>query len=145
MTVQQQAGFLLSRAANAWQRAVRQALNGLGLTHAQVATLQAVAELSKELRAVSQQAIAGRSGIDPMTVSQLVRALVARGLLSRGDHPSDARAFALHLTTRGKATLDRAVPLIAEVDRRFFDAVDAGSIVEAMEALLPTAEAQSEG
>ena len=63
--------FALWRVSNAWQRAVRTALEPWGLTHAQVvvlATLDWVSGNSPSGQA-KQHEVAGLAGMDPMTTS----------------------------------------------------------------------------
>src|SRR5438477_13121549 len=91
-------GFLLWRASNAWQRALRGALEPLGLTHAQYAILATLDWLGA--RSVKQHEIARLAGMDPMTTSQVTRALESRDFVRREPHPDDGRAFALVLTQK---------------------------------------------
>ena len=65
-------GFLMWRATNAWQRAQRNALEAFGLTHVQFALLATLAADDAK-KGLSQAEISARSGVDPMTTSQVVR------------------------------------------------------------------------
>ena len=115
-------GFALWRVSNAWQRAVRTALEPWGLTHAQVvvlATLDWVSGNSPSGQA-KQHEVAGLAGMDPMTTSQVVRVLEAKDLVKRAKHPADGRAVTLGLTQKGKRTLAKALPAIEAVDSKFF-------------------------
>ena len=112
-------GFALWRVSNAWQRAVRSALEPWGLTHAQaivLATLDAVGGNGQ----AKQHQVAQAAGMDPMTTSQVVRVLESKELVKRAKHPEDGRAVTLTLTQKGKRVLSKAMPAIAEVDERFF-------------------------
>jgi DNA-binding MarR family transcriptional regulator len=55
---------------------------------------------------LSQQVLGGILGILPSRLVLLVDDLENRGLLERRDTPDDRRSYALHLTAKGKATLD---------------------------------------
>jgi DNA-binding MarR family transcriptional regulator len=52
--------------------------------------------------------LAARAGLDPSTVSRMVAALVAQGLLVRRTDPADRRASFLVLTDAGRAALATA-------------------------------------
>ena len=115
-------GFALWRVSNAWQRAVRTALEPWGLTHAQVvvlATLDWVSSNSPDGQA-KQHEVAGLAGMDPMTTSQVVRVLEGKEMVKRAKHPADGRAVTLGLTQKGKRTLSKALPAIEAVDAAFF-------------------------
>lgn len=56
--------------------------------------------------AISQQALAAALGTVPSRLVALVDDLEARGLVERRAHESDRRTYALHLTDKGKATME---------------------------------------
>lgn len=112
-------GFLMWRATNAWQRAQRAALSSFDLTHVQYALL---ATLSGEdgRKGLSQAEISSRSGVDPMTTSQVIRNLEARDLVSRAASAEDKRAQRVTLTTGGRALVRKAQPRVEKADADFF-------------------------
>jgi len=55
--------------------------------------------------AITQQALATALGTLPSRLVALVDELESKGLLERRPHESDRRSYALHLTEKGKATL----------------------------------------
>ncbi len=118
--IEQGTGFLLWRATNLWQRAMRQALEPLGLTHVQFMLLAGMAELRQNISAPSQAQLAAQCRTDVMMTSQVVRALETAGLLQRKDHPTDRRARYLLLTPLGEAKLAQAYPAVEQVDSAFF-------------------------
>ena len=67
-------GFALWRVSNAWQRALRGALQPYGITHAQFVVLATLSWVGGEV-ASKQHEIAGLAGMDPMTTSQVARSL----------------------------------------------------------------------
>src|SRR5436853_7252849 len=93
-------GFLLWRVSNAWQRALRGALQPYGITHAQFVVLATLNWADDA--AAKQHEIAGMAGMDPMTTSQVARSLERRDLVRRPPHPDDGRAFSLALTQTGR-------------------------------------------
>ena len=112
-------GFLLWRATNAWQRAQRATLEPYGLTHVQFALLAALADADAR-RGLSQSEVSDRSGVDPMTTSQVLRALQGRGLVAREASTEDKRAFRVTATTEGKAVVKKALPKVEKTDAEFF-------------------------
>ena len=85
-------GFLLWRISNAWQQRQRAALLPLGLTHVQFVLLASLVWLTQHGRTVTQTDLAEQAQTDPMMTSQVVRALEARGLLTRETSAQDRRA-----------------------------------------------------
>ena len=112
-------GFLLWRATNAWQRAQRATLEPFGLTHVQFALLSALAETDAR-RGLSQAEVSDRSGVDPMTTSQVLRSLQNRKLVDRESSIDDKRAFRVTVTTEGRALVKRALPKVERTDAEFF-------------------------
>jgi DNA-binding MarR family transcriptional regulator len=55
---------------------------------------------------LSQQALGERLGILPSRLVLLVDELEERGLIERRDSPEDRRSYALHLTEKGRETLE---------------------------------------
>jgi DNA-binding MarR family transcriptional regulator len=113
-------GFLLWRVTNAWQRAIRAALEPLGLTHAQFVILAVLGWMNKSVESVTQSQLAERAGTDVMMTSQIVRALEERGLIERRTNPADARARWLRITDAGMKLVARAVKVVEANDAAFF-------------------------
>jgi len=118
-------GFLLWQATNAWQRAVREALAPLELTHVQFVLLASITWLADagDGDPLTQRALAAHARTDEMMTSQVVRALEAKGLIERPPHPGDARARTLRPTTAGAALAARAIPAVEAADDAFFTAL----------------------
>jgi DNA-binding MarR family transcriptional regulator len=124
-------GFLLLRASNAWQRAVRETLEPWDLTHAQYVVL---ATLGATGAGAKQHELAGLAGMDPMTTSQVARTLEDKDLVRRSRHPHDGRALMLALTPRGRRVAARVTPAVEALDAAFFR--PAGRQRQALLALL---------
>ncbi|MET3922099.1 MarR family winged helix-turn-helix transcriptional regulator [Arthrobacter sp. UYEF20] len=118
-------GLMLWRVTNSWQSAQRAALQPFGLTHVQFVLLASLTWLQTD-QPVTQRAVADHAGTDPMMTSQVLRALAAKGLISRRPHPTDARARALMVTKSGAGLANAAVAAVEETDRRFFAPLGAG-------------------
>lgn len=129
-------GFLLWRVTLQWQRAVRAALEPVGLTHTQFVVLAAVWWLEQEAaEPPSQRRVAELVGIDPMTASQVLRALEGRGHLSRVDGRADARQKLIALSREGVRVAEQAVTLVEEADGVFFATADERVLVEQLRSV----------
>lgn len=105
-------GFLVWRLSTRWRVAVDRALAPLGLTHAQYSVLASLRELRARGVRPSQRALAEHTGLEPLYVSKLARALAAAGLIERAGDPADSRAVQLSLTAAGTDVTDRAVLVV---------------------------------
>jgi DNA-binding MarR family transcriptional regulator len=110
----------LERIATRWLLQVRAGLAPLNLTHAQFRLLVATGWLNSRSNGVRQADIAGHANTDPVTTSEVLRTLEARGLVTRSPHPTDKRAKAITVTDAGGALADRAIRLVDSLEARFF-------------------------
>jgi DNA-binding MarR family transcriptional regulator len=94
------------------------ALAPVGLTNAQYAVLASLHGLSRAGARPSQRELADFSGLDPMYVSKLVRALERAGPLRRAAHPADPRAVELTLTRHGSEVIETAAATVRELHDR---------------------------
>lgn len=118
-------GLLLWRATLGWQRQVTAALKPLGLTHVQFVLLASAWWLTHVAgERPSQKRLAEHANTDVMMTSQVVRTLAGKGLLTRSPNPDDARAQLLGVTPEGARLAARAVLLVEDADRAFFDVVE---------------------
>ncbi len=123
----QSPGLLLWQVGNSWQAAQRRALKPFELTHVQFVLLASLSWLASS-GPVTQQRLADHAAMDPMMTSQVLRALEARGLLSRRTHPTDGRAKTLQLASAGAALVNRAILAVEACDREFFGALGAEEV-----------------
>jgi len=128
-------GFLLWKVSNAWQRKQRAALQPFGLTHSQFVIL-ATATWFGASEPLTQARLAEVSGVDPMTTSQIVRALEAATLLERRDHPTDPRAYTIEVTAAGRDKARKALVVVEATDEAFFAAVPDARFVQLLKQLL---------
>jgi DNA-binding MarR family transcriptional regulator len=105
-------GYLLWRLTNKWRAAVDRALAHLDLTHAQYSVLASLYGISRSGSRPSQRELADHTGLEPMYVSKLARALEGAGLIERIEHPADPRAVQLSLTRRGTHVVTQAIPVV---------------------------------
>lgn len=121
-TAEESPGFLLWKAANNLQRLHAEALGSLAITPTQMSFLTCLVYLSAS-GPVTSARIAAHAGMDKMTVSDLVRALLSRDLIAKAPNPEDRRSFLIRPTRRGTLVTNRAVRRIEALDERFFATV----------------------
>ncbi|MEP6619306.1 MAG: MarR family transcriptional regulator [bacterium] len=118
-------GYLFWRSFHAWQRQMRAALDALGITQVQYSILATTSYLVSTNSAVSQQAVANHLEMDKMMVSDVVKTLEGRSLLSRRRSDTDGRSFNLEITRAGRELLTHATPAAESVDEAFFGVLSA--------------------
>ena len=110
---------LLHRAGQLAEELFARSIGDLGLTARQFVVLSVVDGLEDP----SQTSLCEISGIDRSTLADIVRRLVARGLLSRRRTRQDARMYAVRITPEGKRILDQAMPIAKAVDDLLLEAL----------------------
>jgi MarR family transcriptional regulator, organic hydroperoxide resistance regulator len=105
-------GSLVWRLAMRWRAAVDRTVAPFGLTHAQYVLLATLYGMSLQGGRPSQRELADATGLEPVYVSRLARALEDGGLIERAESPQDPRAVELSLTHRGEEVV---IPAIAAV------------------------------
>ena len=113
-------GFLMWRAALAWQRDIAAALEPVGLTHSQFVLLACTQWLEEQGDGASQVMIAAQAGMDVKTASQVLRRLERAGLVSRQPDPKDARARIVTTTAVGREVGASATHLVEDADEAYF-------------------------
>lgn len=108
-------GFLIWRLSNRWRAAMDRALLPLGLTQAQYAVLAPLYGMSRDGARPSQRELADLTGLDPVYVSKLVRALERDGFVTRLVNTADPRAVQLALTERGVAVIQESMQTVYEL------------------------------
>ena len=112
------------RAYNKWHSMIKKELKKMNLTHPQFVVLASLAYLSQDSNEVTQVMISKLSGIDVMTVSQILNLLEKNDFVKRKEHSRDTRAKAVILNKKGEEILQKAVPLIEQIDEIFFKKLD---------------------
>jgi len=105
---------LLHRAGQVADEMFSAEMQGSDLTPRQFAVLRVL----QKLETASQTDIVNETGIDRSTLADIVKRLVARGLIARRRSKSDARAYAVRLTPSGKDALKSAEPASERVETR---------------------------
>jgi Transcriptional regulators len=105
-------GFLVWRLSTKWRVAVDRAVAPLGLTHAQYSLVASLYGMHRTGRRPSQRQLADHTGLEPLYVSKLARALEAAGVVDRTRDPADPRAIRLSLTEDGREVARRAIGVV---------------------------------
>jgi len=112
-------GFLLWHVSTTWRSRIEKTLKTLGLTHPQFVVLASLGWLTKGGERVTQAAVGKLAGLDPNTMSQIFKGLEKKHLIER--KPStDTRAKNPLLTKKGEQIVKKALPLVEQEDRAFF-------------------------
>ena len=112
------------RVYNKWHSMIKKELKKMNLTHPQFVVLASLAYLSQDSNEVTQVMISKLSGIDVMTVSQILNLLEKNDFVKRKEHSRDTRAKAVILKKEGEEALQKAVPLVEKIDEIFFEKLD---------------------
>ena len=135
-------GLLFIRAYHKWHGLIKNKLRTIDLTHPQFVVLTTLAALLRQQEWVSQTDIARFSDMDVMTVSQIIRLLVKKGLIMREVHPKDSRANIILLTDMGLQKVNQALPLVEGIDQAFFGKLE--DKTEILNQLLIKLEAEND-
>ena len=108
------------RVYNKWHFIIKKELKKINLTHPQFVVLSSLAYLSQNGNEVTQIMISKLSGIDVMTVSQILNLLEKYYFVKRKEHSRDTRAKAVTLNKKGEEILQKAIPLVEQIDEFFF-------------------------
>ncbi len=112
-------GFLLWHVSTSWRRSVETVLKSLALTHPQFVVLATVGWLTRHDASTTQAAIGKMAGLDPNTISQILKSLEDKKLIMR-QTLSDGRVKNPFLTAAGADLLTRALPAVEGADAAFF-------------------------
>lgn len=135
-------GLLFIRTYHKWHGLIKNKLKTIDLTHPQFVALTTLAALQRQQEWVSQTDIARFSDMDVMTVSQIIRLLVKKGLIMREVHPKDSRANIILLTEMGLQKVNQALPLVEGIDQAFFGKLENNT--ETLKQLLIELEAEND-
>ncbi|MBS0615732.1 MAG: MarR family transcriptional regulator [Verrucomicrobia bacterium] len=113
-------GFLLWHISTSWRSSIETTLKSLGLTHPQFVVLATIGWLTRKGDGVTQAAVGKMAGMDPNTVSQVIKGLILKKWVQRKS-ATDARAKNPVLTSLGKEVIAKALPAVEKKDAQFFN------------------------
>ncbi len=112
-------GFLIWRLSMKMRVTLDRALAPIGLTHAQYSLVATLYSLYHQHKRPSQRELADHTGLEPLYVSKLARALESAGFVERSTDPADSRAVQLALTPRGREVAVRAIAIVRDIQVQF--------------------------
>jgi DNA-binding MarR family transcriptional regulator len=107
-------GYLLVQAHHAFANAMDAALRPSGLSRAQFGTLSVVVRQP----GLSSADLARAVMVTPQAVNLLVASLQRDGLIERRPRPNHGRILEIHPTREGVRRLERAYPVVIELEDR---------------------------
>ncbi len=105
-------GFYIWRLSMKWRVAVDRAVAPLGLTHAKYSFLSSLVGMQRSGHRPSQRELADHTGLEPLYISKLARALEADGFVERAPDSVDTRAVELILTGQGRQATRQAMGIV---------------------------------
>lgn len=124
-------GFLLSWNGQRTAALFAQGLNPLGLHPRHFGVMQLISAHP----GMTQRELVKGSLIDPSSMVAVIDELEEMGLAERRPHPTDRRKHAVHLTAKGKRTLQRARQVAIGIAEDLFEPLD-GKELETLRRLL---------
>ncbi len=115
-------GFLLSQLGYVGSRGFSKALEPIGIDPREFLLLRFVAASDGQ----SQQALAERLAVPPSRMVALVDHLEEAGLVERRPDPDDRRIRGLHVTRKGRTTLERAFKIAIDFETELCSGLDKG-------------------
>lgn len=134
ITLEDGAGFRLSRVARIRRSRWAEQLDSLGLTPAQASILRGASDNSTQ----SLRSLARTLGTDAMSVKRCVDELETRGFLSSGSAPDDRRPRVVNLTRSGKKLVGVLEDLVAQQEenlRAFFSPSEYNQLLMVLDRL----------
>lgn len=132
----EQLGYLLTQVTFLKQRITNAALKELDITYIQFVILAGTLELNNGKRNVTQQTISIERRLDKAMVSNVVRTLIEKGLMTREVHPIDKRAYVLSLTSKGVEKAVNGKKIALQIDDTFFSGIDTEQFRKSLITLL---------
>ncbi|MFV0421472.1 MarR family winged helix-turn-helix transcriptional regulator [Oleidesulfovibrio sp.] len=116
-------GFLLWKASNKLQRLHRAALKEFDLSPTQFSVLASIVYLGSDEDQLTQALLCQHTQMDKMLVSDVVRALCKKQLVTRFANPADRRSFIITATSDGERLANKTVKIVESIDTDFFSDV----------------------
>ena len=117
---------LLLRASRAETTATLQRIHGAGYRDVSLTDTNLLANLDTDGTIIS--ALARRAGVTRQAAGQQVAALERAGYVERGSSAADGRAAVIYQTERGRALLDDALDIVAELESEYAEQLGAARV-----------------
>lgn len=114
-------GFLLWQVNNYWQREFKKSFEEVGLTHGQLLVLLSILWREANMAESTQKELSDKSGIDPMTISTILRTLQKKKLIKRNFNKKDSRTWLISLTEEGRIIARKSMKNLKILNNSFFD------------------------
>jgi MarR family transcriptional regulator, organic hydroperoxide resistance regulator len=125
-------GFMLWKTANLLQRLHWECLRDLDITPTQFSLMTCLVYLHQE-GPVTASRIVAHTGMDKMMVSDLLKTLSRKRLITKSSNPEDARSYIIRPTSQGEMVTNAAVMKVEALDKAFFRRIgDVGAFHEAL-------------
>lgn len=137
-TPEESPGYLLWRISSSWRTRIEETLKPLDLTHPQFVVLATTAWLTRNREHVNQIDISKAAGLDPNTISQILRGLEKKNFIQR-KRSINERSKNPKLTILGSGVLEKALPAVESADAQFFNVlatIETNNLVELFQKLL---------
>ncbi len=119
------AGLLLWQTTTLWQRNIKEALAPFGISHSQFVVLAVLRWLFETKQPSTQVQIVQFSKLDKMLISNTLKALLQKELVTRVECSKDTRVKEVSLTRKGQDLATQLIKVIEEVDDLFFGSLSA--------------------
>ncbi|MDR0829322.1 MAG: MarR family winged helix-turn-helix transcriptional regulator [Prevotellaceae bacterium] len=114
-------GFLLWKTAYVWMYEQKRILMKFhNISQMEYVVLSSTYWLMLHDKEITQIYLSHHTKIEPMGISQLIKALEARGLMERCENAKDSRSKLVKVTEKGIELLKRAIVTTEAFDERFF-------------------------
>jgi len=114
-------GFLLGKLHLTFVRQAQARIDTPGITGKHYGCLTVLLDEGP----MTQQRLGERMGVDRTTVVSIVDALEEQGFVERKRNPDDRRAYALHVTRKGREWQRRVTKMVLDLEREFLAALSA--------------------
>jgi len=113
-------GFLLWQVSNVWQRNMKNTLKPFKITFTQFVILTSLIYLAKQNEKINQKQLARHAKLDIMTVSDVLKTLENKKMVTRVSDPDDRRHNSIKITDKGEKHIFGVYNHINEFDNKFF-------------------------
>lgn len=124
LEIEKSVGFLLAKAYQRGCAIFKEEFEAYDLTPQQFGLLGFLWQQD----GLTQAELSARSQIDRTTMGGLIDRLQKEGLVVRGIHPEDRRAYRICLTEKGKALQDELTPLAVAAQARMIAKLTPGEV-----------------